>query len=131
MTRLKHWCPVCMLICTGLMSAQARNDPPDTVAGIAVNYDEAKVGTYVLADPLTLGDGQRVRDAKTWWAKRRPEIVTTFETGQYGRAPGRPASESFSVFDAGTPALNGKAIRKQVLIYLSKDKNGPSIQLLV
>jgi hypothetical protein len=35
------------------------------------------------------------------------------------------------VFDAGTLALNGKAIRKQVLIYLTKDKNGPSIQLLI
>ena len=54
-----------------------------------------------------------------------------FETEQYGRAPGRPADESFSVFDAGTTALNGKAIRKQVLIYLTKDKNGPSIQLLI
>ncbi len=113
------------------MFAQARNDAPDTVAGIAVNYDEAKVGTYSLTDPLILRDGRPVRDAKTWWAKRRPEIVTMFETEQYGRAPGRPAEESFSVFDAGTSALNGKAIRKQVLIYLTRDKRGPSIQVLI
>jgi len=104
---------------------------PDVVAGIPVNYDEARTGTYSLPDPLTLKDGKTVRDAKTWYAKRRPEIVELFETQQYGRAPGRPSDESFEVFDKGTPALNGKAIRKQVTIYLTKDKSGPSIDLLI
>ena len=64
-----------MLIGAALMFAQARNDAPETVAGIAVNYDEAKVGDYVLPDALTLNSGKPVRDAKTWWKKRRPEIV--------------------------------------------------------
>ena len=48
--------------------------PPAVVAGIPVNYDEAKVGTYTLPDPLVLANGKRVKDAKTWWTKRRPEI---------------------------------------------------------
>ena len=90
---------------------------PSVVAGIPVNYDEAKVGTYTLPNPLKLNDGRPVRDAKTWREKRRPEIVKLFETQQFGVAPGRPADESFEVFDKGTPALNGKAIRKQVRIY--------------
>jgi hypothetical protein len=105
--------------------ATPKNAPED-VAGIAVNYDEAKVGTYTLPDPLKLNDGKPVRDAKTWYAKRRPEIVELFETQQYGRAPGRPADESFEIVDRGTPALDGKAIRKQVTIYLTKDKTGPA-----
>ena len=129
--RSRHWCTLCLLIGAGTAFAQARNDAPDTVAGIAVNYDEAKVGTYRLTDPLTLNSGRPVHDARTWWAKRRPEIVSMFETEQYGRAPGRPAEESFDLFDAGTSALNGKAIRKQVRIRLSKDKTVPSIQLLI
>ncbi len=104
---------------------------PDMVAGIPVNYDEAKAGTYSLPDPLKLNNGKTVRDARTWYSRRRPEIVELFETQQYGRAPGRPADESFEVVDAGTPALNGKAIRKQVTIYLSEDKTGPSIDLLI
>jgi hypothetical protein len=104
---------------------------PDVVAGIPVNYDEAKVGTYSLPDPLRLNNGKPVRDAKTWYSKRRPEIVEMFETQQYGRAPGRPADESFEIVDKGTPALNGKAIRKQVTIYLNKDKSGPAIDLLI
>ena len=104
---------------------------PDVVAGIPVNYDEAKVGTYVLPDALRLKNGKPVENAKTWYAKRRPEIVDLFETQQFGRAPGRPADESFEVVDKGTPALNGKAIRKQVTIYLNKEKDGPSIDLLM
>jgi hypothetical protein len=75
---------------------------PDVVAGIPVNYDEAKVGTYSLPDPLRLNNGKPVRDAKTWYSKRRPEIVEMFETQQYGRAPGRPADESFEMVDPGT-----------------------------
>ena len=104
---------------------------PNVVAGIPVNYDEAKVGTYTLPDPLKLNDGKPVRDAKTWYSKRRPEIVEMFETQQYGKAPGRPPGESFEIVDKGTPALNGKAIRKQVTIYLNKEKTGPSIDLLI
>jgi hypothetical protein len=134
--RLRHLSPVYLLVGAALtLLAQApqpvSNASPDVIAGIPVNYDEAKIGAYVLPDALVLANGHPVRDTKTWWARRRPEIVTMFETQQYGRAPGRPADESFEVFDAGTPALHGKAIRKQVRIWLSKDKAGPSIQLLI
>jgi len=104
---------------------------PSVVAGIPVNYDEAKVGTYTLPDPLKLTNGKLVKDAKTWTAKRRPEIVRLFETQQYGIAPGRPAGESFEVVEKGTQALGGKAIRKQITIHLSKDASAPEIHLLV
>ena len=103
---------------------------PAVVAGIPVNYDESKVGTYTLPDPLRLENGKPVKNAKTWDKKRRPEIVSIFETQQYGKDPGRPAAESFDVFDKGTPALNGKATRKQVMIYLTANHSGPAIQLL-
>ncbi len=100
------------------------------IAGIPVNYDEAKVGTYTLPDPLKFEDGKPVRTAKDW-TKRRAEIVKIIETQQYGVAPGRPEDESFEVTDKGTPALNGKAIRKQVTIHFSKDPTWPVIHLLV
>ena len=50
-------------------------------------------GPYTLPDALKLDNGKPVRDAKTWNQKRRPEIVSLFETQQYGVAPGRPAEE--------------------------------------
>lgn len=54
-------------------------EPPKIVAGVPVNYDEALIGTYQLPDPLVMTNGQRVRNAKTWTEKRRPEIVHLFE----------------------------------------------------
>ena len=47
------------------ISAQARQDAPESIAGIPVNYDEVKVGDYVLPDALTLKSGKTVRDGKT------------------------------------------------------------------
>ena len=127
--------PLVLISSVLLLSAQTKppapNPNPEVIAGIPVNYDEAQVGTYTLPDPLKLNNGESVRSAKSWYSKRRPEIVEMFETQQYGRAPGRPAGEIFELIDKGTPALNGKAIRKQVMIYLNKDKTGPSINLLI
>ena len=110
---------------------QADKPPAPMVAGIPVNYDEARVGTYTLPDPLLLANGKPVRDAKTWNEKRRPEIVRLFEENQYGRSPGRPSAMSFDVFDKGTPAFDGKGTRRQVTIYFSADKGGPKMDLLV
>ena len=103
--------------------ARAQQKPPASeVAGIPVNYDESKVGTYTLPDPLVLADGKPVRDAKTWTEKRRPEIVRLFEENQYGRSPARPAGLKFDVFDKGTAAFEGKAIRRQVTVVFGADK---------
>jgi hypothetical protein len=112
-------------------SAQTEKAPPSEVAGIPVNYDEAKVGTYTLPDPLVLANGKPVRDARTWTEKRRPEIVRLFEENQYGRSPGRPAGMTFDVFDKGTPAFDGKAIRKQITVHFSADKAGPKMDILL
>jgi hypothetical protein len=117
--------------CCGFALAQTEKAPPAEVAGIPVNYDEAKVGTYTLPDPLTLADGKPVRDAKTWNEKRRVEIVRLFEENEYGRSPGRPAGMTFDVFDKGTPVFEGKAIRKQVTVHFSADKTGPKMDLLL
>jgi hypothetical protein len=104
---------------------------PDVVAGIPVNYDEAKVGMYTLPEPLKFNDGKPVKNAKAWTKKRRSEILKIFATQQYGVAPGRPENESFEVTEPGAPALNGKAIREQVTIHLSKNSTWPVIHVLI
>jgi len=95
------------------------------------NYDEAQVGTYVLPDPLLCADGKRVKDAKTWYKKRRPEILKLAEENQFGRMPDRPKDMTFEVFEKGTAAFNGKATRKQVTIHFSANKAGPKEDLLL
>jgi hypothetical protein len=120
-----------ILLSASAAIGQADKPPAAVVAGIPVNYEESRVGAYTLPDLLVLANGKPVRDAKTWNEKRRPEIVRLFEENQYGRSPGRPADMSFDVFDKGTPALDGKAVRRQVTIYFSADKAGPKMDLLV
>jgi hypothetical protein len=101
------------------------------VAGIPVNYNEDSVGTYTLPDPLLLLDGKRVKNAGTWYKKRRNEIVKLFEEFQYGRMPEKPLDLSFNVFDKGTPSLNGKAVRKQVTVYFTKDTSQYKMDILI
>jgi hypothetical protein len=129
-------CSFVSLAFAGLVTAlpvhgQPAAAPRAVIAGIPVNYDEALVGTYTLPDPLVLANGKPVHDAKTWNEKRRPEIVRLFEENEYGRAPGKPAGMSFEVFEQGAPALDGKAIRREVTVYFSKDKAGPKMDLLI
>jgi hypothetical protein len=109
---LQTFCPV---------KGRTQNKPPDAVAGFPVNYKEDSAGTYILPDVLTLLNGKNVSDTKTWMEKRRPEIVKLFEEQQFGKMPPRPADMHFDVFDKGTPAYGGKAIRKQVTVYFTKD----------
>jgi len=101
------------------------------VAGFPVNYDEAHVGAYTLPDALKMQNGKEVTDAKTWTEKRRSEIVKLFEEHQFGKMPPRPASLSFNVFDTGTSIFNGKAIRKQVTVYFTKDSSDHKMDLLI
>lgn len=101
------------------------------VAGIPVNYDEDKVGTYTLPDVLKLNNGKQVTDAKTWTSQRRPEIVKLFENYQYGNMPAKPAGLHFNVFDKGTPVFNGSAIRKQVTVYFTADTGDHKMDLLI
>ena len=80
---------------------------------------------------MRLADGKPVRDGKTWYNKRRPEIVHLYEEDQFGKSPGAPPDVMYDAFDTGTPAFDGKAIRKQTTIYFSHDKAGPKMDLLV
>jgi hypothetical protein len=113
------------------LSAQIADYPPETVAGIPVNYTDANAGAYTLPDPLQLANGKPVKDAKTWSQKRRPELVALFEELQFGRTPPPPKTLSFEVTDAGTRTHNGKALRKQITIYFGAGKSGPKMDLLL
>ena len=72
----------------------------------AVNYDDSKVVPFTLPDPLTLNNGKKVKTAKVWWNKRRPEIVDDFDRDVYGRVP------------ANTPKVNWEVVST------NQEKNG-------
>ena len=95
------------------------------------NFDEAKAGHYTLPDPLVLQNGERVNDAGTWYKKRRPEILGLFESYVYGRSPGRPEHMSFELTSIDKNALGGTAVRKEVTVFFSANKDGPKMDMLI
>ena len=68
-----------------------------TRTGHLSNYDEAKVGPYVLPDPLVLHNGQPVRDAATWYDERRPELLELYRNFIYGRVPAGAPRVAFTM----------------------------------
>ena len=72
----------------------------------AANYDDSKVETYTLPDPLKLKDGKKVTTAKVWWKKRRPEIVEDFDREILGRAPRQTPKVTWEVTST-TKEMNG------------------------
>ncbi len=79
------------------------------------NYDLARADRYPVPDALTLKNGEPVRDADTWWKKRRPEILGDFTSEIYGRIPGRTPRVTWEVAETIGDALNGTATLKRVV----------------
>ena len=95
------------------------------------NSDEAKVPAYVLPDPLVMADGTRVTSAAQWTAQRRGELLALFERTIYGVAPAAPGAIRFAVTDLDRQALGGRAVRKQVTLYLDGTDHGPQSSVLI
>jgi len=91
----------------GITSLRPGANPNNPSSPNAANYDEAKANPYPnLPDPLTLKNGKKVKDAKTWWNQRRAEIVEDFDREVYGRVP------------KNTPKVNWEVLST------SQEKNG-------
>src|SRR5450432_1354192 len=79
----------------------------DPKSPYAANYDESKANPYpALPNPLLLKNGERVKNAKTWWKKCRPEIVEDFDREVYGRVPANAPKVNWEVVST-TKELNG------------------------
>lgn len=83
----------------------------------AANTDESKATTYTsLPDPLVLNNGKPVKDAKTWWNKRSPEIVEMFDREIYGRVPAHVPAVHWEVVSVSSDTVEGiPAITKQLV----------------
>ncbi len=116
-----------ILCCLGMLgvSAVSLAQRPDA------NYDESKVPAYTLPDPLLLANGMRVTDAKTWFEKRRPELLHLFEEHVYGRTPDRVLATKFVVTSTDENALDGKAVRKEVAALFTGQPDGPRMDILI
>ena len=97
----------------------------------SANSDEASIPAYTLPPLLVCADGTTVTNAAVWKEKRRPELVHLFEEEVYGHAPGRPDGMQFETVSVVTNALHGLATRKEITIWFTGKKAGPSMNLLL
>jgi hypothetical protein len=97
--------------------------------GHVSNYDEAKVKPYTLPDLLKLVDGTPVRDAATWFSKRRPEILKLYQTEIFGRVPSNAPKVTWEVADTDPKALDGTAVLKKVVGRMGDKADGPRMNL--
>jgi hypothetical protein len=79
--------------------------------GHVSNYDEARVGTYALPDPLTFASGRPVNDAAAWH-ERRAELIKIYERDIWGRIPERTPQLSWSAAPAETD--HGVIVKRSV-----------------
>lgn len=102
------------------------------VLAAPVITDEAKVPPYTLPDPLAFQDGTRVRSARDWTERRRPELLRLFESEIYGRTlVGRPANLKFVVREERRDARGGTATRMRIGILFEGREDGRQMELLL
>jgi len=95
-----------------------------------INYDEAQICDYTLPDPLIFEDGTQVTSPEQWEVRRK-ELLSLFETHVYGRAPGKPDNMTFAVTSVDENALDGRALRKEVTIFINGQGNVLKIDVLI
>ncbi len=105
--------------------------PRRAPTGHLSNYHESKVGNYTLPDPLVLLNGKPVRDAETWIKLRRPEILKLYETEIFGRVPDTAPKMKFEVVATDTNAMNGAAIRKDIVAHMGVEPDAPKLNVVL
>ena len=94
-----------------------------------INYDESKVPQFDLPDVLTCQDGTAVTTKKQWEKKRRPELLRTFYSQEYGFTPEGKVKVQYELLQENKQALDGTATQQQVMITFSG--NGKSVKALM
>jgi hypothetical protein len=119
-----------MLEKLGLAKIRQGANGRDPNAPNAANYDESKANPYPnLPDPLLLANGKAVKDAKTWWKKRRPELVEIYDREIYGRTPKKLPKVTWSVKESREEMVGGKPMLFRKLVGVVDNSAYPLIKV--
>ena len=114
---------VCFLLLVLLVQTSSAQRKP--------NYDEQKVPEFKLPDPLNTFTGRKIKNAKKWEKKRRPELLDFFTRQVYGEVPGELPIHSVDIVEQSSHAFNGKAVRKQVELSFQKNNRAHHFTILL
>lgn len=96
-----------------------------------VIYDESDVPEYQLPDLLTRFNGNKVKTAKDWVKKRRPEILREFTDEVYGKVPGELKVSQVEQWEESDDAVGALAIRKQLSLFFRKENHSLEVNVLM
>lgn len=105
--------------------------PDEERHGLPTNFTQGKAGDPVLPDLFASLTGARITTPAAWRAIRRPELLDLLAAHQFGRTPDAAISAEHDVWDAGSPAFGGLAIRTQVEIKLSSDAGASTMNVVL
>ena len=92
------------------------------------NYDELTANPYPFyPDALTLQNGKKVKNAKEWTKKRRPELVKLFEDNVYGRIPDNTPGVTWEVTSEEKKDFAGMPVVVRNLKGIVDNSSYPSI----
>ena len=97
--------------------------------GHVSNYDESKVGSYTLPDPLKMADGAIVADAEAWRARRRGEILDLYQQHIFGRVPANIPGVTWQVTEREAGARAGASLRKLIVGTVGTGPGAPTIKV--
>lgn len=96
----------------------------------AANFDETKASPYTtLPDALLLKNGKPVKNAATWWNKRRPEIIADFDSEIYGRVPKNVPKVNWKVISTTNTLQGTIPVTTKQLIGIVDNSIYPSIKV--
>jgi hypothetical protein len=94
------------------------------------NYDEALANPCPkLPDVLTLKNGQKVKTAKDWWDKRRPEIVEDFDREVLGRIPKVVPKVTWEVTNTSEAKIGDHPVKGKQLVGHVDNSSYPDIKV--
>jgi len=93
--------------------------------------DESKVPEYQLPDVLTRFNGGKVKSAKAWFKKQRPEILKIYTNEVYGKVPGDLQISDVKVWETSEHTVNDRAIRKQLSLFFKKGDRNLEVNVLM
>lgn len=94
-------------------------------------YDEARVPSYRLPDPLITLSGEKVVTEEQWEDRRR-EILALFETHIYGVTPSEEIDASWQEpLGEDREVFEGKGLRRQVRLWFRRGGKSCKIDVLI
>ncbi len=94
------------------------------------NYDESLANPYPnLPEVLTLKNGKKVKSAKDWWSKRRPEIVEDFEREVLGRIPKNVPKVTWEVVNKSEAKIGDHPVIGKQLVGHVDNSSYPDIKV--